>query len=149
MKLTIKFIIVILILGTLLFFLHFNNLRNTDPQVVDYYSLLKSNLEEKGYKSNLLVICCKRSKIENYVYQKISVAASRSQHLNGKAIDILVFDVNGDGCINAKDVELVYNILDKEIIKDKGGIGTYKNQGSITKQMIHIDCRGSKARWNY
>lgn len=38
--------------------------------------------------------------------------------------------------------------MDKEIIKDKGGVGTYKNQGSFMSQMIHIDCRGTKARWN-
>lgn len=149
MKLTIKLFVVFLFLGTLLFFLHFNNLRNTNSEVVEYYSLLKSNLEEKGYKSNLLVVCTNRSKVENFFYQKISVAASKSQHLKDKAIDILVFDVNGDGSINSKDVDMVYDLLDKEIIKDFGGVGTYKNQGSFIKQMIHIDCRGTKARWNY
>ena len=146
MKLTIKLFIVFLILGTLLFFLHFNNLRNTNPQVVEYYSLLKSNLEDKGYKSNLLVICTNRSKFENLIFQN---AAKQSQHLKGEAIDFLELDVNGDGKINGEDVDLVFKILDKEIIKDKGGVGTYKNKSFITKQMVHIDCRGSKARWNY
>ena len=146
MKLTIKSFIVFLVLGTLLYFLHYNNLRSTNPKVVEYYSLLKSNLEGKGYQSNLPVICTNRSKFENLIFQN---AAKQSQHLKGEAIDFLVLDINDDGKINGEDVDLVYKILDKEIIKDKGGVGTYKNKGFVTKQMVHIDCRGSKARWNY
>lgn len=35
------------------------------------------------------------------------------------------------------------------IIKEKGGIGTYKNQTEFfTQQMVHFDCRGYRARWN-
>ena len=41
------------------------------------------------------------------------------------------------------------NILDKKIIKSKGGIGTYKNEsGFFNRQMIHFDSRGTKARWH-
>ena len=71
-----------------------------------------------------------------------------SRHLIGDAIDFIVFDINGDGSSNSNDVDIVYDILNKQIIKDKGGIGTYKNEKSfINKQMIHIDCRGYWARW--
>ncbi len=71
-----------------------------------------------------------------------------SRHLIGDAIDFIVFDINGDGSSNSDDVDIVYDILNKQIIKDKGGIGTYKNEKSfINKQMIHIDCRGYGARW--
>lgn len=79
---------------------------------------------------------------------KFSGAAKDSRHLVGDAIDFIVFDVNNDGISNNKDVEIVFDILDKEIIKNKGGIGTYKNEHSfINRQMIHIDCRGYRARW--
>ena len=117
--------------------------------MVKYYNELESSLKKRGYNSNLVIICTNRSKIENWIYQKISVAASKSQHLNGNAIDFLVFDINDDGTVNDKDVDMVYEVLDKEIIKDSGGVGTYKNQGSFIKQMIHIDSRGTRARWNY
>lgn len=50
---------------------------------------------------------------------------------------------------NAKDVNIVYTMLNKEIVQSKGGLGTYKNlNGFISKQMVHFDCRGYKARWN-
>jgi len=71
-----------------------------------------------------------------------------SRHLRGEAIDFIVFDVNEDGNSDHKDVDIVYEILDRKIVKNSGGIGTYKNEtGFINRQMIHIDCRGSRARW--
>ena len=79
---------------------------------------------------------------------KLSGAAKDSRHLVGDAIDFIVFDVNDDGKSDGKDVDIVFEILDKDIIADKGGIGTYKNEHSfIDRQMIHIDCRGYTARW--
>lgn len=60
-----------------------------------------------------------------------------------------MLEVNSDGKINYTDVDIVYNLLDKQIIKDKGGIGKYINQNLLIRQMVHIDCRGNYARWNY
>jgi uncharacterized protein YcbK (DUF882 family) len=113
-----------------------------------YYKELKKNLVQKGYKDRLLVVCTKRNKWVNYILVKISQAEPNSIHLKGEAIDILVFDVNSDGKSDGKDVDMVYKILDTEIIKDKGGLGTYKNQGLLTTLMVHIDCRGYRSRWN-
>lgn len=143
----LKFIFVIFALSLVVFFIHFNNTKGVNPIVDSYYSNLKKSLKKKGYTINLLVISTKRFKWENKLYQKISIAAPNSNHLTGDAIDILVGDINADGKIN--DINIVYQILDTEIVKDKGGIGVYKNQGFITKQMIHIDCRAEKKRWNY
>ena len=53
------------------------------------------------------------------------------------------------GKSNNQDVDIVFDILDNVIIKEKGRIGTYKSDNSFfNKQMIHIDCRGYRARWN-
>jgi hypothetical protein len=62
----------------------------------------------------------KRSKWINEIFIKISPAEPESHHLKVEAIDILVFDVNDDGNINGKDVDVVYKILDTEIVKDNG-----------------------------
>jgi uncharacterized protein YcbK (DUF882 family) len=76
-------------------------------------------------------------------------AAKKSRHLTGDAIDFLVFDINNDGNADQYDVDIVLDILDREIIGPKGGIGSYKREkGFINRQMIHIDSRGYKARWN-
>ena len=94
------------------------------------------------------MISGRRWKLDNYILTKISGAASKSQHLKGNAIDIIVMDVNQDNKIDSKDIDLVYEKLNEVIIKNKGGIGTYKNEkGFFNKQMIHFDCRGRRARW--
>ena len=143
----LKFILVVLALSVVIFFAYFNNTKLTNPTVANYYSNLERSLTEKGYSNSLLVISSKRFKWENDLFQKISVAAPNSNHLSGNAIDFLVFDINSDGEINVKDVDIVFEILDNEIVKDKGGVGIYKNRGLLTRQMIHMDCRGYKARW--
>jgi uncharacterized protein YcbK (DUF882 family) len=144
----LKFIFVIFALSLVVFFIHFNNTKGVNPIVDSYYSNLKESLKKKGYTNNLLVISTKRSKWENKLFENFSVAAHDSRHLSGDAIDIIVGDINSDGKINGKDVDIVYKILDTEIVMDKGGIGLYKNQGFISRQMIHLDCRGERVRWN-
>ncbi len=144
----LKFFIAIILFAAGLFFFYFNNTRLVDVKTRVFYSTLKDSLKQKGFSANLLVISTKRVKWHNDIQVKFSGAAKDSRHLVGDAIDFIVFDVNDDGKSDSKDVDIVFDILDKEIIKDKGGIGTYKNEkGFINKQMIHIDCRGYKARW--
>ena len=137
-----------MIIATGLFFFYFNNTGLVDAKTRVLYSDLKDSLKQKGFKTSLLVISTKRVKWHNDIQVKFSGAAKDSRHLVGDAIDFIVFDVNNDGISNNKDVDIVFDILDKEIIKDKGGIGTYKNEHSfINRQMIHIDCRDYRARW--
>jgi len=70
--------------------------------------------------------------------------AQYSQHVYGLAIDIYVGDVDGDGTINKDiDKEIVLDLLDKKIIKNKGGIGRYP-----WSTVVHFDLRGYKARWD-
>jgi uncharacterized protein YcbK (DUF882 family) len=144
----LKFFIAIILIAAGLFFFYFNNTRLVDAKTRAFYSNLKDSLKQKGFSANLLVISTKRVKWHNDIQVKFSGAAKESRHLIADAIDFIVFDINDDGKSDCKDVDIVYDILDKEILRDKGGIGTYKNEKSfIDRQMIHIDCRGYKARW--
>ena len=143
-----RFLLVIIAITAGLFFFYFNNTKLANPKTTAFYNDLKNILKQKGYSTRLLVISTKRSKWHNDIQVKFSGAAKESRHLIGDAIDFIVFDINGDGNSDNKDVDIVFNILDKIIIKDKGGIGTYKGEKSfIYRQMIHIDCRGYKSRW--
>jgi uncharacterized protein YcbK (DUF882 family) len=129
-------------------FFYFKNTNLVNSKSRNFYIDLKDTLRNKGYSTSLLVISTKRAKWHNDIQVKFSGAAKESRHLVGDAIDFIVFDINNDGQRDNKDVDIVYEILDKDIIKDKGGIGTYKGEKSfIDRQMIHIDCRGYKARW--
>ena len=146
MRIKKKFALAILIfIGVI--WLYTNSLICVDEQVKNYYAELKRELKRSNYKVRLFVISGRRWKLDNYLLTKFSGAASKSKHKVGQAIDIIVLDINDDGTIDAKDVDIVYQILDQQIIKDKGGLGTYKNEsGFFSKQQIHFDCRGVKAR---
>lgn len=137
-----------LILLLLSFLLYFNNTSLVSAQTVSFYNQLKDSLRAKNYSPRLLVISTKRFKFHNKVQEKYAGASSRSRHLVGDALDFIVFDINKDGKSDSSDVDIAYKILDKQIIKSTGGIGTYRRERSfINKQMIHIDARGYKARW--
>ena len=130
------------------FLLYCNSLENVNPVTVGYYTQLKASLKAKGYNDNLLVISSKRAKWHNEVLTLFG-ASSTSRHLSGEAIDIMVMDVNDDGIMDARDVEVVYTILNSEIVKNKGGLGVYKSEPGIwNRQMVHLDCRDRKARWS-
>jgi uncharacterized protein YcbK (DUF882 family) len=64
--------------------------------------------------------------------------------LFGKAIDLKIGDINQDGSVNQEDKQIVYKILNTDIIANKGGLGFYPNT-----QILHMDVRGEHARWNY
>lgn len=131
----------------MLFFVFANSFRGVHPKTIAYYYELKDSLRSQGYKPRLLVTSTKRAKWFNDLAVKYSGAAPKSRHLKAEAIDFVVFDVNGDWSVDAEDVDIVYKILNEEIIGSKGGIGTYKNAGWDC-QMVHIDCRGRRARWH-
>ncbi|MEL7123848.1 MAG: hypothetical protein AAFO07_30695 [Bacteroidota bacterium] len=126
-----------------------NSLIGVDKQVKNYYRVLKKEIKEVGYKPSVFVISGRRWKWDNDLLSKFGGAAKNSRHKLGEAIDIIVLDINQDGKSDARDVDIVYEILDRQIIKDKGGLGTYKNEnGFFNRQMVHFDCRGYKARWH-
>ena len=103
--------------------LYTNSLIGVNPKAKFYLQTLAKELKEKGYEPNYFVISGKRWALDNYLFNKFGGAAKKSQHLQGNAIDIIVLDVNGDDKMDRKDVDLIYTILNKKIIREKGGIG--------------------------
>lgn len=131
------------------YFIYMQGLYGVHPTTIEYYKQLNQELRTQGYHANHLVLSTTRPKWFNNILVRFGGAASRSQHLQSTAIDIVVMDVNADGRANAKDVDIVYNILHRKIIKNKGGIGTYKNENTFfNRQMVHFDSRGYRARWH-
>ena len=143
----LKFLSFLILVFISIFFLFANSSRNVNKKTVSFYYELKGSLKSQGYKPRLFVTSTKRAKWFNDLAVKFSGAATKSRHLKGDAIDFVVLDVNGDWKENDKDVDIVYKILNEQIIKSKGEIGTYKGAG-VNRQMIHIDCRGRRARWH-
>lgn len=95
-----------------------------NPVSKQYLDSLSSELKSKGYDDAYFVLSGKRWAWHNAFLVKFGGAASKSRHLKGEAIDIIILDVNDDGKRDAKDVDIVYDILNTKIIRSKGGIGT-------------------------
>jgi hypothetical protein len=140
MKKFLKILFLFLLLSAVVFFSYFNNTQLVNPVTVAYYTELKEILKQKGYKARLLVVSTKRFKWDNYFLVKFGHAVPDSRHMKGEALDFLVFDINSDGKSDGKDVDIIYGILKKGIIKGNGNIGVYKNKGLLYRQLVHIDC---------
>lgn len=69
--------------------------------------------------------------------------ASKSRHIKGEAVDMVIGDINQDGQYTDIDKQIVLDLLDRKIIGSQGGIGRYP--GTRT---VHMDVRGYHARWD-
>ena len=152
MKKRLKIFLITISIPLLLFIgycIYLQSLGGVHLKTVEYYKELQVEVKAQGYSPNWIVTSTVRPKWFNDLLVQYGGAASKSQHLVGKAVDIVVLDVNGDGSKNSEDVDIIYNILNKKIIRSKGGVGTYKNEHSfLDRQMVHFDSRGYRARWH-
>jgi len=144
-KISLFFLVVLFFL----FWLYCSSLIGVQKEVKNTLKTLRSEIKSQGFQPSFFVISGRRWHWDNWLLNQLGGAAKKSKHLSGLAIDIIILDVNQDGKMNANDVDIVRRILDKKIIKNKGGLGTYKNEsGFFNRQMIHFDLRGKSARWN-
>ena len=121
----------------------------SDKDVIRKLDLIKNELKSKNYKTKWVIISQKRNVFINNLLQN---SAKKSYHLKGKAIDIYVFDINGDNYFDIKDIKILEkanNNVEKKYPELKGAFGDYfiDKNGYFTKHMIHIDTRGFKIRY--
>jgi hypothetical protein len=112
-----------------------------NEQILRYYFKLTELLAMQGYNNSAIRI---NSAYRSHIHNKKVGGARESQHLKGKALDLKIGDINEDGKINSIDKQIVAHILEKEIIKNTGGIGFYPGT-----MVIHMDVRGHRARWDH
>jgi len=111
-----------------------------DKKLLHKILLLQEALEKKGHNPNgFKVVNGHRHPLYN---EKVG-GASKSRHIKGEAIDIHIKDIDGNGYYEAKDKQIVLDLLEKEIIKSEGGIGKYPGT-----RAVHFDVRGYRARWD-
>jgi len=101
---------------------------------------LLDELNRLGYNEDGFVIA---SGHRHPAYNEKIGGAKLSRHIKGEAVDISIYDIDGDSYTDKRDKQIVLDILDQTIIKDKGGIGLYPGTDNV-----HYDVRGTKARWN-
>ena len=145
----LRSLLLALFLLLFLYWLHAFLLIGVKKQSTLFLQQLKEELIKKDYAPNYFIISGKRYFWDNGFLNAYGSAAKNSKHLSGEAIDIIVLDVNQDGEANSKDVDIVFKILNEKIVKNSGGIGTYKKGSDFfSRQMVHFDCRGYWARWH-
>lgn len=128
---------------------HKENLENIEANKLQFwlvdkkmlYMILEfiNTLEEKGLNKYGFYV---RESHRHPKLNKMRGGASKSQHLFGKAADLVIEDINNDGKKNAEDKAIALEILEA-IVGNNGGMGLYP--GTMT---IHIDSRGYHARWD-
>lgn len=96
-------------------------------------------LDEEGYNKYGFTV---RESHRHPKYNGMKGGASSSQHIWGKAVDIITEDIDNDGKRTQADKTIVLEIME-EIVGDKGGLGRYP--GTRT---VHFDSRGHRARWD-
>jgi hypothetical protein len=144
-----KLIVVIMIFIPLVTFgMNFFGFTGANQKVKKKVSLIKESLEKSGYKVKWVVISEKRNKYFNALLPN---SAKKSHHLKGDAIDVFVFDIDGDGCFTQKDLDIVKkhnNRVERRNPSLKGAFGTYTSK-PISKRMIHFDTRGYHTVYNH
>ena len=116
MKKLFRFFLILIFIAISVFIFYCNNLslgKNRNHYLLQRF---EKALKAKGYNLNLLVNSTKRFSFHNNIQVKLA----------GVAVDFLFLDVTDDGKRNSTDVDIVYKILEEEIMKEKGDIGLYK-----------------------
>lgn len=120
-----------------------------DPRVLDKIELVLDALRElRGDSSDVLIEVDVHSAFRTPFYNSRKRFARDSRHTHGDAIDIAI-DANGYGRITRSDARLVAKVVEEieaahpDLV---GGMGLYTS-GKYNQAFVHIDARGSKARW--
>lgn len=117
-----------------------------DPEVRRKLALIGEKLEKKGYRTLYFVSSGRRDKW----YNDLLGTVKNSYHLQGKAIDVMVLDIDGDWVFDGRDISILEDInreVENEYPGLIGAFGTYRKEGGIYANMVHLDTRGRRVRY--
>jgi len=127
--------------------------------LLEKLELLLRTVNAKGIRADSFVVM---SGYRTPYYNKAIGNVTNSRHIYGGAADIFIDvnpvndymdDINHDGAANIKDAEYLYAIADKLVSHSKhpelmGGVGLY-DKNSAHGPFVHVDVRGTPARWGH
>jgi uncharacterized protein YcbK (DUF882 family) len=144
-KILLKISLVLVVLGLILVFLL---IKNPNESTLTKLDLVKKEITDRGYHNRWVVISGHRSGWYNNLLKN---SAKKSYHLKGKAIDIFVFDIDGDWDFDSEDIKIIESVnrsVEKIHPELVGALGTYTTKDYFTKHTVHLDTRGYKRRYN-
>lgn len=110
-----------------------------DPRVPKHIVTLQNSLRAAGHDPDGFSV---REAFRDPKLNRDDGGASRSRHIYGQAVDLVIGDINRDGASDKEDKAIVLELLERQI-GNKGGIGRYPGT-----QTVHFDVRGRRARWD-
>jgi hypothetical protein len=116
-------------------------LLNTNPNVHAKVKGIKEEIIKEGYQPKWFIISQKRYGFFNNLLLN-SVKNGKSKHLKGKAIDLYVIDINGDGTYDKEDFEIIEKAAKKnqrDFELRKGRVFHYFGKGYFSQHMVHIE----------
>jgi hypothetical protein len=129
------------------------------PRVLDKLELTIQELERMGHPvENVGVISAFRTPHYNAHGGATAGRGAVSRHMFGDAIDFYIDnagdgrmdDLNGDGRVDIEDLRLVAEAaerVERRYPEYVGGIGIYRPVRGSHSGFVHIDTRGTRARW--
>jgi hypothetical protein len=120
--------------------------------------LLLEESNNNGFSANTFTVM---SGYRTPFYNKAIGNAQYSRHVYGDAADIYIDqnpksgtmdDLNGDGKVDHKDAAILYDMIEKLYHEPWysryiGGLGAYRERYPVRGPFIHVDARGTRARW--
>lgn len=122
-----------------------------NPQLLDKLELVLAEIASwRGDTANVHVAVDVHSGFRTPLYNgTVNRSAKDSRHQYGDAADVTI-DANGDGRYTAADTKLVVRAVEAVEARHPellGGLGLYTSRRYSTPY-VHIDARGTRARWN-
>lgn len=128
-----------------------------DERLVDKLELLVAELQNAGYAAPRIKVLSGFRTPQANARGPRSAQSPESRHQYGDAADIIVDgdsdgkmdDLNGDGRVNTKDARLLIKLIDALEARHPdlvGGAGLYRAIGA-SGPFVHVDARGTRARW--
>jgi hypothetical protein len=122
-----------------------------NPQLLDKLELVLAEIASwRGDTANVHVDVDVHSGFRTPLYNRtVKRSAKDSRHQYGDAADVTI-DANGDGRYTAADTKLVVKAVEAVEARHPdltGGLGLYTSRRYSTPY-VHIDARGTRARWH-
>lgn len=99
---------------------------------------LKAELIQMGHRPQWLIISQKRNVFFN---SWLDYSVDDSKHLEGKAIDLYIIDINGDNQYDREDFKLIeraHNNIQKRENAHIGDVFDYLKKGFFARRMVHV-----------
>ena len=126
-------------------------------QLLRKLEYLTELMNEKGYRTNGFHIMSGyrtpfyNKQIKNKLYSRHQWGGAADIFIDDSPRDNYMDDINRDGKRDVEDVKVIAALIEEKFDKADyrqyiGGLGIYK-KNAVRGPFIHVDVRGSKARW--